>query len=49
MDIEVHRNVKNMAALMKEHDLALTSAGRTVVELITMRVPSIVFVKTSKN
>jgi spore coat polysaccharide biosynthesis predicted glycosyltransferase SpsG/CMP-N-acetylneuraminic acid synthetase len=34
-------NVKNMAALMKKSDLALTSAGRTVTELMSIGVPTI--------
>lgn len=40
-DSEIYQDVKNMAALMKKADLALTSAGRTVTELMTMGVPTI--------
>jgi len=37
----VHPTVKNMAALMHGADLALTSAGRTVTELMTQGVPTL--------
>jgi spore coat polysaccharide biosynthesis predicted glycosyltransferase SpsG len=39
---ELLQNVKNMAALMREADLAVTSAGRTVTELMTFGVPTLV-------
>jgi spore coat polysaccharide biosynthesis predicted glycosyltransferase SpsG/CMP-N-acetylneuraminic acid synthetase len=38
---EVHRSVQNMAALTREADIAITAAGRTVTELMTMGVPMI--------
>lgn len=38
---EVHQSVQNMAQLTREADVALTSAGRTVTELMTMGVPMI--------
>lgn len=37
----VHRSVQNMALLVREADLAITAAGRTVTELMTMGVPMI--------
>ncbi|HEX2677075.1 MAG TPA: hypothetical protein VHM19_10560, partial [Polyangiales bacterium] len=35
----IHRSVQNMALLTREADLAITAAGRTVTELMTMGVP----------
>jgi len=40
-DIRLLQNVKNMAKEMKKADLALTSAGRTVTELMCTGVPTI--------
>jgi spore coat polysaccharide biosynthesis predicted glycosyltransferase SpsG/CMP-N-acetylneuraminic acid synthetase len=40
-EVTVLQNVKNMALLMKKADLALTSAGRTVTELMCVGVPTI--------
>lgn len=40
-EAKVLKNVDNMALLMKQADLALTSAGRTVTELMTVGVPTI--------
>ena len=40
-EAEVLQDVKNMATVMRKNDLALTSAGRTVTELMTMGVPTI--------
>lgn len=42
MSIELHRDVPMMSAVMRDADLALCSAGRTVYELVHMRVPAIV-------
>lgn len=39
---ELLRSVPNMAIVMRDADLALTSAGRTVTELMCLGVPSIV-------
>lgn len=38
---ELHRNVKNMALLTCDADIAITAAGRTVTELMTVGVPMI--------
>jgi len=38
---KILKSVDNMALLMKQADLALTSAGRTVTELMTVGVPTI--------
>lgn len=40
-NVTLLQNVSNMAVLMKKADLALTSAGRTVTELMTVGVPTI--------
>lgn len=40
-EVEILSDVKNMAVLMKQADLALTSAGRTVTELMAVGVPTI--------
>lgn len=42
LDLEIKRVVDNMAELMSDADLALTSAGRTVTELVTVGIPTIV-------
>lgn len=38
---EIHRSVQNMALLTRDADVAITAAGRTVTELMTMGVPMI--------
>ncbi|MFO7894454.1 MAG: hypothetical protein R6U63_12030 [Longimicrobiales bacterium] len=38
---EVHRDVRDMAAIMAGADLAITSAGRTVTELMVVGVPTL--------
>jgi spore coat polysaccharide biosynthesis predicted glycosyltransferase SpsG/CMP-N-acetylneuraminic acid synthetase len=38
---EIHRSVQNMAQLVRDADVAITAAGRTVTELMTMGVPMI--------
>ena len=38
----VKQSVKNMALLMQTADLAITSAGRTVTELMTLGIPTLV-------
>lgn len=40
-EVMVMQNVRNMAVLMKGAELALTSAGRTVTELMSVGVPTI--------
>ncbi|MCI8528292.1 MAG: UDP-2,4-diacetamido-2,4,6-trideoxy-beta-L-altropyranose hydrolase [Lachnospiraceae bacterium] len=42
-NIYIHYNVENMAALMKNCDIALTAAGSTVYELAAVGVPMICF------
>lgn len=40
-EVRLLQDVKNMAKIMKQADLALTSAGRTVTELMCVGVPTI--------
>ena len=47
--IEKHFKVLNMAELISKADLAITSAGRTVTELIAMSVPGIVLCQNLKE
>lgn len=42
MRIDLYRDVPMMSAMMREADIALCSAGRTVYELVHMQVPAIV-------
>lgn len=42
IDVEIRHAVDDMAELMRQADLALTSAGRTVTELISIGTPTIV-------
>jgi spore coat polysaccharide biosynthesis predicted glycosyltransferase SpsG/CTP:molybdopterin cytidylyltransferase MocA len=48
-EVNLLKNVSNMAVLMKEADLALTSAGRTVTELMTVGVPTITMCQNNKE
>ena len=45
----IHRSVKNMAMLMQTADLAITSAGRTVTELMTLGIPTLVMCQNSRE
>jgi len=47
--VNILRNVSNMAVVMKQADLALTSAGRTVTELMTVGVPTITMCQNNKE
>lgn len=47
--VTVLQNVKNMAKVMKEADLALTSAGRTVTELMSLGIPTIAICQNTKE
>jgi len=46
---EVHAAVTNLAELMHVSDLALTSAGRTVTELMTQGVPTIALCQNERE
>lgn len=46
---EIHRNVKFMAALMEEADIAVSSGGRTVTELICLGVPVLCLCQNEKE
>lgn len=48
-EIEVHRNVTNMATLMGRHRLAISSMGRTVFELAAAGVPTLAFSQNPKE
>lgn len=48
-NVTLLQNVSNMAALMKKADLALTSAGRTVTELMTVGVPTITMCQNNRE
>jgi spore coat polysaccharide biosynthesis predicted glycosyltransferase SpsG/CTP:molybdopterin cytidylyltransferase MocA len=48
-EVQFLQNVSNMAILMKEADLALTSAGRTVTELMTIGVPTITMCQNNRE
>jgi spore coat polysaccharide biosynthesis predicted glycosyltransferase SpsG len=49
LDLEVLRDVKNIASLMASADLALSSAGRTITELASVGVPTICLAQNSKE
>ena len=46
---EVLHSVQNMAYVMNQADIALTSAGRTVTELMTLGIPTIVMCQNSRE
>ena len=45
----IYHNVINMADLLSQADLALTSAGRTVTELITLGIPTITMCQNTRE
>ncbi|QIM19320.1 NTP transferase domain-containing protein [Leucobacter coleopterorum] len=47
--VQVLDNVKNMPALMSRADLAFTSAGRTVIELLSRGTPAICLAQNAKE
>lgn len=48
-NIFVHKDVKRVSAYMSQMDLAVTSQGRTVYELASMGVPSIVLAQNERE
>lgn len=40
--VKIYHNVKNMAPIMKQADLAITAAGHTLLELAHLGIPSLV-------
>ncbi len=46
---EIHRSVDNMAALALQADIAITSAGRTVTEMMTLGIPTIVLCQNERE
>lgn len=49
LDIELKYNVKNIAELMAQADIALSSAGRTLTELASIGVPTICMAQNQKE
>lgn len=49
LDLQVMRNVKNIGSLMASADLALSSAGRTITELMSIGVPTICMAQNEKE
>ena len=49
LDLELLRDVKNIGALMASADLALSSAGRTITELMSIGVPTICLAQNHKE
>ena len=47
--IELHSDITNMAALALEADIAITSAGRTVTEMMTLGIPTIVLCQNERE
>lgn len=47
--IEVHQEIRRVTDLMKKADLAFTSQGRTVFELASMGIPSIVLAQNKRE
>lgn len=48
-NIEVYKSVKNMAKLIREGDVAVTSNGRTVYELAAMGVPGVAIAQNDRE
>ena len=48
-NIFVHNDVKRVSAIMSKMDLAITSQGRTVYELASMGVPSVVLAQNERE
>jgi len=48
-ELEMFEDVKHMPGLMRRADLAFTSAGRTIVELMSCGVPSICLAQNEKE
>jgi len=49
LDLKIYENIDDMASLISSADLAITSAGRTVTELIAMRTPGLVMCQNVKE
>ena len=47
--VQIHENVKNMASLMAECDLALSAGGTTLYELCAIGVPTVSFAFTDNH
>lgn len=49
LDITVVKNVKNISEYMQKADLAISSQGRTMLELASMNVPTIVLAQNERE
>jgi len=49
LEVTVHHQTKRISDLMKNSDLAITSGGRTVLELATLQVPTIVICQNQRE
>ena len=49
LDLQILRDVKNIGALMATADIALSSAGRTITELMSIGVPTICLSQNQKE
>ena len=48
-DVTIHAHVENMALLARDADLAITSAGRTVTELMILGIPTVVLCQHARE
>jgi len=48
-DAEIHSNIKNMASFMAKADVAFTSAGRTIYEVASVGIPTIVLAQNKRE
>jgi spore coat polysaccharide biosynthesis predicted glycosyltransferase SpsG len=48
-EVQVYRNVRNISTLMAAADLAITSAGRTVFELIACQTPVLAMAQNARE
>ncbi len=48
-DIRLHRDIKNISDLMRNADLAFSSAGRTIYELALLGLPAIILAQNERE
>ena len=48
-DIQLHRDIKNISELMRNSDLAFSSAGRTIYELALLGLPAIILAQNERE
>ncbi|NHJ20058.1 MAG: hypothetical protein EAX91_03870 [Candidatus Lokiarchaeota archaeon] len=49
LDVTIKQNIKNISTYMSEADIAFTSAGRTVYELASIGIPTIVLAQNKRE